>query len=247
MPLSGSNTRSDTAGSPPRLVNKRESPSRSSTDTAGLGAGTAIFQKTDLPQLPEPSHLWPLHGKVPLVLPMVSSSALGLSVQILSTLGCFPPQQLGTPSASALLWMFIGLAPSHRSCFRLNACLCPAASEHTQQYFPSTHISLLSSTLFCLLHNLLNGASQVALVKNPLPKAGDTGSIPGSGRSPEKKIATHSSIFCLENFKNRGGGQATVHGTTKRHDRMTEHTCMQSSQYLNTGFFLASLTQLEAP
>ena len=116
-----------------------------------------------------------------------------------------------------------------------------------QQYFPSTHISLLSSTLFYLLHNLLNGASQVALVKNPLPKAGDTGSIPGSGRSPEKKIATHSSIFCLENSKNRGGRQATVHGITKRHDQMTEHTCMQPSQYLNTGFFWASLTQLEAP
>ena len=32
------------------------------------------------------------------------------------------------------------------------------------------------------------------MVKNPPAKEDDTGSIPGSGRSPEKRIATHSSI-----------------------------------------------------
>ena len=42
-------------------------------------------------------------------------------------------------------------------------------------------------------------ASQVALVvKNPPANAGDargTGSIPGSGRSPEKEMTAHSSIL----------------------------------------------------
>ena len=34
-----------------------------------------------------------------------------------------------------------------------------------------------------------------SVVRNLPPGAGDVGSIPGSGRSPEKEIATHSSIL----------------------------------------------------
>ena len=34
-----------------------------------------------------------------------------------------------------------------------------------------------------------------SLVKNPPANAGDTGSIPGSGRSPEEEMATGSSIL----------------------------------------------------
>ena len=36
------------------------------------------------------------------------------------------------------------------------------------------------------------------MVKNPLSNAGDVGSSPGSGRSLEKEIATHSSILAWE-------------------------------------------------
>ena len=36
------------------------------------------------------------------------------------------------------------------------------------------------------------------MVKNPPASAGDADSIPGSGRSLEKKMATHSSIFAWE-------------------------------------------------
>ena len=45
--------------------------------------------------------------------------------------------------------------------------------------------------------------------------AGDTGSVPGLGRSPEKGEATHSSISCLENPMDRGAWPATVHRVTK--------------------------------
>ena len=34
-----------------------------------------------------------------------------------------------------------------------------------------------------------------SVIKNPLANAGDTGSIPGSGRSPGGGNGTHSSIF----------------------------------------------------
>ena len=37
-----------------------------------------------------------------------------------------------------------------------------------------------------------------SVVKNPPASAGDVGSIPGSGRSPEKEMATHSSILAWE-------------------------------------------------
>ena len=36
------------------------------------------------------------------------------------------------------------------------------------------------------------------MVKNPLPNAEDAGSIPGSGRSPKKEMATHYSILTWE-------------------------------------------------
>ena len=42
------------------------------------------------------------------------------------------------------------------------------------------------------------GFPDSSVVKNPLANAGDAGSIPGSGRSPEKEMATHSSILAWE-------------------------------------------------
>ena len=48
-----------------------------------------------------------------------------------------------------------------------------------------------------MLHNP-GGFPAGAVVKNPPANAGDSrdvGSVPGLGRSPEKEIATHSSIF----------------------------------------------------
>ena len=44
---------------------------------------------------------------------------------------------------------------------------------------------------------------------------GDSGLIPGSGRSREKGMATQSSIIGLENSVDNGAWQATVHGVTK--------------------------------
>ena len=44
----------------------------------------------------------------------------------------------------------------------------------------------------------LSSSSSGLVVKNLPSNAGDTGSIPGSGRSPEKEMATHSIILALE-------------------------------------------------
>ena len=63
------------------------------------------------------------------------------------------------------------------------------------------------------------GASQVALgVKNPPANAGDlkdTGSIPGSGRSPGGGHSSPLQYICLENPMDRRAWRATVHRVTK--------------------------------
>ena len=45
--------------------------------------------------------------------------------------------------------------------------------------------------------------------------AGDLGSIPGLGRSPEEGNGYPLQYSCLENSMDRGTWQATVHGVTK--------------------------------
>ena len=49
-----------------------------------------------------------------------------------------------------------------------------------------------------------------SVVKNLPAKAGDAGSIPGSGRSLEKEMATPSSISCLGKSMDRAAWQAAV-------------------------------------
>ena len=65
----------------------------------------------------------------------------------------------------------------------------------------------------------LKVASQVVLViKNPPANAGDardTGSIPGSGRSPGGGHGNPVEYSCLENPIDKGVWWATVHRTTK--------------------------------
>ena len=67
-------------------------------------------------------------------------------------------------------------------------------------------------------------ASQVALaVKNLLVNAGgagDTGSIPGSGRSPGGWHNNPLPYSCLENPMDRRTWQVTVHGVTKSWTRL---------------------------
>ena len=63
--------------------------------------------------------------------------------------------------------------------------------------------------------------SQAALVtRNPLASAGearDTGSIPGSGRSPGGGNGNPLQYSCLENSMERGAWRATAHGVTTEH------------------------------
>ena len=51
--------------------------------------------------------------------------------------------------------------------------------------------------------------------KKSASNVGDTGSTPGSGRSPAGGNGNPFQYSCLENPMDRGAWQATVHGVTK--------------------------------
>ena len=53
------------------------------------------------------------------------------------------------------------------------------------------------------------------MVKNLPDNAGDTGSIPGSGRSPGEQSGNPLQYSCLGNPMDRGAWWATVHGVEK--------------------------------
>ena len=61
-------------------------------------------------------------------------------------------------------------------------------------------------------HTAFPGCS---VVKNLPANTGDTGSIPGQGRSPGEGSGNPLQYSCLENSIDRGAWQATVHGVAK--------------------------------
>ena len=61
--------------------------------------------------------------------------------------------------------------------------------------------------------------------------AGDRGSIPGSGRSLEKEMATHSSILAWGNPMDRGAWYATVHGVAKSRTRLSNFNSLHFTLY----------------
>ena len=54
-----------------------------------------------------------------------------------------------------------------------------------------------------------------SVLKNPLANAGNTSSIPGSGRSPGGGNSNLLQYSCLGNPMDRGAWQTTVHGVAK--------------------------------
>ena len=65
----------------------------------------------------------------------------------------------------------------------------------------------------------LKGFPGGSVVKNPQSNAEDTGSIPGSGRSPGEGNGNPLQYSCLGNPMNKGAWWATVHGVGRELDR----------------------------
>ena len=69
-----------------------------------------------------------------------------------------------------------------------------------------------------------------SVVKNPPANEGDVGLIPGSGRSPKKEMATHSSILAGKSHGQRSLVGYSPWGLKRvRHDLVTEYTCIYTS------------------
>ena len=62
------------------------------------------------------------------------------------------------------------------------------------------------------------------MVKNWLASAGDTGLIPGLGRSPGEGNGNPLQHLCLENSIDRGAWRTTVYGVAKSWTRLSTHT-----------------------
>ena len=69
--------------------------------------------------------------------------------------------------------------------------------------------------MFICLYIYSQGFPGSSMVKNLPANAGDTGSIPGSGRSPGEGNDNPLQYYCLENPKDRGVWWVTVHGAAK--------------------------------
>ena len=66
-----------------------------------------------------------------------------------------------------------------------------------------------------LFHEVVLGFPGGSVAKNPPANAGDPGSIPGSGRSPEEGNGYPLWYSCLDNSKDRSAWKATVHGVAE--------------------------------
>ena len=78
---------------------------------------------------------------------------------------------------------------------------------------------------------ITRGFPGYSLVKNLPANTGDTGLIPGSGRSPGEENGNPLQYSCLGNPMDRGAWRATVHGVTKSWTwlkRLSTHAKRQS-------------------
>ena len=81
--------------------------------------------------------------------------------------------------------------------------------------------------IFLDINTISLGFPDGSVVKNPPVTAGDTGntgSIPGSGRSPGGGNGNPLQCSCLENSMDRAAWWATVHGDAKSRTRLSDFT-----------------------
>ena len=74
------------------------------------------------------------------------------------------------------------------------------------------------------MHAIIIGLSRWLSGKESACQAGDTGSIPGSGRCPGEGNGNPLQYICWENPMDRGAWQATVHGVTKETVTKQQHS-----------------------
>ena len=107
-------------------------------------------------------------------------------------------------------------------CLHISFISKPCGST-LKNFHKFTHF-LSSLTAFTLLQVTCMGLPRWLSDKESACKAGDTGLIPESGRSPgeEKSMATHASILAWRTPWTEDPGRLTVHGVTKSLTRLSD-------------------------
>ena len=80
-------------------------------------------------------------------------------------------------------------------------------------------------------NNKVGTSLVVQMVKNPPAMQETWVWFLGQEGSLEKELATRNSILALENFKDRGAWQATVHGVTKSRTWLSNFTSLHFTSY----------------
>ena len=88
--------------------------------------------------------------------------------------------------------------------------------------------SQFSQTSTAVKH--LSGYPGGSVVKNLTAKAGDAGSIPGSGKFPGERNGNPVQYSCLENPMDRRAWRAAIHEVAKSQTRLSVHTHSHWSQ-----------------
>ena len=92
----------------------------------------------------------------------------------------------------------------------------------------ATGINSVEQTVFVYMHVCMGGVPGGSVVEKSPANAGDTGdtgSIPGLGRSPGEGNGNPLRYSCLENPVDRGAWWATVHEGPKSQTQLSRHTC----------------------
>ena len=126
---------------------------------------------------------------------------------------------LSLVETSCLLWSPPALLPS------------PGIASFEISISPPLCFSLAKMENYWLASLAARGFPGGSVIKN-LPTyagdAGDTGSIPGSGRLPGGGHGNPLQYSCLGNPMDQGAWRATVHGVTKNWTRLSNWSCSRS-------------------
>ena len=94
--------------------------------------------------------------------------------------------------------------------------------QSTAPFFDKLKVSLFNEMLIGAYPCPPKGFPSGSDDKGSACNAGDSGSVTGSGRSPEEGNGYPLQYSCLENPMDRGAWQATIHGVTKNQTRPSE-------------------------
>ena len=130
--------------------------------------------------------------------------------------------------SSSVLFILVFLLSQHQDSLIFLMKLLPSSYSPwwmmaAQNYSNNYSLYHLIYAAFLCRYLATLGLSGNLVVKNLPASAGDTGPIPGLGRSPGGGNSNPLQYSCLVNPKDRGAWQATIHGVTENWTWLSMH------------------------